>query len=471
MSIQKKRVKASNLAQSSSNAFCESYGHSPLESIAPFERDEIILGRRVGSGTFSSVYEIRQFNLRSDQSKLYTEEQIAKREATVDSMKNGAKYVIKCLKDKLEDADDEDRFLCAAQDIVHEAEMLAALSHPNIITLQGVVASRHKAFLDGASQFFIILERLDCTLADKVESWTKENRAFNPSASFRRRLIISNIDSSGSGTSIEKGDSTNKTASKGAPSSTLHSRLRVAASLADAVEYLHSKGVIFRDLKPDNVGFDRKNQLKLFDFGLARFMPKYGDSYEDVFQMSNTGTPRYTAAEVIFQQPYNLKSDVYSLSVVVWEILSLKKPFAKYKHREDLEKALMKVDFRPLSISQRWSQSVQDIVEKCLSRDLWARPKMSEVCTTLNECVSMGAEACESVNKRGLTDSTSNVGLSRSMRLPSRRVSQKLRSSFNGFERKQLNRQISLSISETSATTADTIAEEFFLHDSLHALR
>ena len=88
---------------------------------------------------------------------------------------------MKCLKDKLEDSYEEGVFLGAAQDIVHEAEMLAALSHPNSIKLQGVVATRHMAFLEGASEFFIIMERLDSTLADKIELWAKENSTFKPS--------------------------------------------------------------------------------------------------------------------------------------------------------------------------------------------------------------------------------------------------------------------------------------------------
>lgn len=142
-SIHNKRVKATDLAKRSSNDFRETYGHSPMDSIAPFRRDEIILGRRVGSGSFSYVYDIQDFNLCADQSDIYTEEQIKKREATAKSLEYGAKYVMKCLKEKLEDSDDGDLFPYAAQDIIHETEMLATLSHPNIIKVHGVVASRH----------------------------------------------------------------------------------------------------------------------------------------------------------------------------------------------------------------------------------------------------------------------------------------------------------------------------------------
>ena len=62
-SIHNERIKARDLARRSSDDFRETYGHSPLDSVAPFQRDEIILGRRVGAGTFSNVYDIQDFNL------------------------------------------------------------------------------------------------------------------------------------------------------------------------------------------------------------------------------------------------------------------------------------------------------------------------------------------------------------------------------------------------------------------------
>ena len=106
-SIHNKRIKASDLARRSSDDFCETYGHSPLESIAPFQRGEIILGRRVGAGSFSSVYDIQDYNLSAKQSDKYTDEheQAKNREATAKSVMHGTKYVMKCLNDKLEESD------------------------------------------------------------------------------------------------------------------------------------------------------------------------------------------------------------------------------------------------------------------------------------------------------------------------------------------------------------------------------
>ena len=463
-SIHNKRVRATDLANRSSDDFRGTCGRSPMDSIAPFRRDEIILGRRVGAGSFSFVYDIQDFNLSGDQSDVYTEEHIKKREAIAKSLKNGTKYVMKCLKEKLEDSVDGDLFPCAAQDIIQETEMLATLSHPNIIKLHGVAASRHDAFLDGASEFFIILEKLDCTLAEKIKGWTKNS--FDSSRSFK------SLRKSFSGGALDKLEKS------GTPSASvdhdeggsLHSRIRVAASLAGAVDYLHSQGIIFRDLKPNNVGFDKENNLKLFDFGLARFMPPHGDAYEDVHEMSGSGTPRYSSPECLFHQPYNLKADVYSFSVVLWEIMNLKKPFAKYKQRKELERALSKFDSKSLDIKRRWPQPIQNIIKSGLSKDLWARPVMSELCRVLSDCTSKRVENCESnVESNDILRSTRKQDSENLIfrRLSSKRGLQKLRSSFNSDKSK----------SDTSGSIADHISYEDFLRQegekweqSIHSL-
>ena len=364
--------------RSSREDFCSKNDvQAPLDLIAPFERDEVIVGRRVGSGAFCRVYEIKSFSLRPDQSDIYTKHQIEKREATVRSMSYGAEYVLKCLHDDLEHSEDEDILSGAAEDIAHEAEMLAALSHPNIIKLHGVIANRHTALRDGGSSFFVILERLESTLSDKIKVW-KEKNSSNLSSSIRSLgsslHSISSFSSSSNGT-------LNKQETADVEAGSLEARLGIAASLAGAIEYLHSQGIIFHDLKPDNVGFDALGNVKLFDFGLTRFMPRYGDPYKDVYEMSGAGTPRFCAMEVLFKEPYNLKADVYSFGVVLWEIMSLKKPFRKCNSWEELTRALSRG--KSLAINRKWPRSIQDTIRRSLSQDPAQRPTMSEVCKVL----------------------------------------------------------------------------------------
>eukprot|EP00986_Skeletonema_menzelii_P008404 scaffold3521_cov160-Skeletonema_menzelii.AAC.3 len=402
--IQSNRVMACRLARRTSDDFSENYGESALDSIAPFEGDEVQLGHRaVGSGAFASVFPIKGFNLRANKPKKilgasyggnYTREQIQKREAADKSAQNGVQYVIKSLKDKLED--ENELFLESAQDIVSEAEMLAAFCHPNIIQLHGIIASLHDSFAEGPSAFFLVLERLESTLDVKIEEWKKQN-SFNPSRSINS--LRSSMTGSMTGSMVGVIDNNRLEKSTAGEGGSLDGRLRLAASLASAIKYLHSKDVIFHDLKPGNVGVDKRGHLKLFDFGLAKFMPRHGDSYKDVYEMNWAGTPRYSAPEVVIKAPYNLKADVYSFSVVLWEMVGLKQPFPKCKKRIEFEQALPKLD-KILAIDRRWPVPIQDIIKRGLSKDLSERPTMKEVHNTLDEFVTNGVEDSDAENSR-----------------------------------------------------------------------
>jgi serine/threonine protein kinase len=103
------------------------------------------------------------------------------------------------------------------------------------------------------------------------------------------------------------------------------SKVQTMKEIASALDYIHERGVIFRDLKPNNIGF-LNNQVKLFDFGLSRELPALNTSV--AFQMSGkVGTIRYMAPEVVMHQPYNIHADVYSWSMVAYEMLTLEKPY------------------------------------------------------------------------------------------------------------------------------------------------
>lgn len=91
-----------------------------------------------------------------------------------------------------------------------------------------------------------------------------------------------------------------------------------------AVEYLHSLGIIHRDLKLENIMMtDSTNEAraKVIDFGLARFLHP-GQTANDAF-----GTPGYTAPEVLMESNYSFACDVWSLGCILYALLTGTMPF------------------------------------------------------------------------------------------------------------------------------------------------
>lgn len=102
------------------------------------------------------------------------------------------------------------------------------------------------------------------------------------------------------------------------------------AEIILAIEYLHSKDIIYRDLKPSNVMVSSDGHIKLTDFGLAK-EGVIGMDYARTFW----GSPAYLAPELIKDRKFNKSSDIYQIGVLMFELLTGKPPFYK-SSRESL---------------------------------------------------------------------------------------------------------------------------------------
>ena len=127
--------------------------------------------------------------------------------------------------------------------------------------------------------------------------------------------------------------------------------------------------------KPDNVGFDVRGDVKIFDFGLAREFPKGKPLVNDTYQMSGkTGSLRYMAPEVAKEHPYNETVDVYSLSMMAWQIFAMQVPFSGYSIAMHNELVVEKGG-RP-KIDPKWGKKVGDWMSKAWSPKIQNRPNM-----------------------------------------------------------------------------------------------
>ncbi|XP_029588849.1 cGMP-dependent protein kinase 1 isoform X1 [Salmo trutta] len=94
------------------------------------------------------------------------------------------------------------------------------------------------------------------------------------------------------------------------------------ACVVEAYAYLHKKGIMYRDLKPENLMLDAKGYVKLVDFGFAKELVHGDRTY------SFCGTPEYMAPEIIQNQGHDFAADFWSLGILVYELLVGSPPFS-----------------------------------------------------------------------------------------------------------------------------------------------
>ncbi|HEY8508484.1 MAG TPA: protein kinase [Steroidobacteraceae bacterium] len=147
----------------------------------------------------------------------------------------------------------------------------------------------------------------------------------------------------------------------------LRARLRLFIQIADAVAYAHTKLVVHRDLKPANILVTPEGQAKLLDFGIAKLLEQGLARETQLTQFTGRAlTPDYASPEQIAGEPITTASDVYSLGVLLYELLTGNRPYRlKRDSSRALEQAILNVEpVRP-------SESVADpAMRRALRGDL-----------------------------------------------------------------------------------------------------
>lgn len=404
--------------------------------IQEVSNDSILLGNRIGQGSFHDIYRVQKWE----------EQQKRQVHHNDDENEDSSNYfVVKLLRRKL--LDRPYWFAKAAADLVQEGAFLAQLAgHPNIVRLHAWTEGGVETFGNGRHDAFgLVLEGLnpDQTLKTKlVHEWPQRQEQLISSSSSSSSTFVSWKErlSCRRPKQHHQHERTTLPEEEDDPAVLLliEERLTVLSQLLDALLHLQSHSILHRDLKPCNVGFCAKTTtkaegslvVKLFDFDVARSVPtpqqqqrqrqaggrrlglrKKGGSTtqlppspspqeqnrninkndEDaVFHLTQQiGNKRYRSPEVHRGDPYNLKADVYSWSVMAWEVLTLRRAY----YKDDIHVPegdytnVMYHHHRPSLEQPSWPSVVSNFLEHCWTDNITQRYTMQEAHTAFHGTV------------------------------------------------------------------------------------
>lgn len=252
---------------------------------------------------------------------------------------NGKPVAIKTLKPECQD------LAHAINEIEDELAIHSKLRHKNIVHLYG-------AGTTSKGHRFLVLERLDGGTLTQVLGYDTRIRDRRRRFWKKKNFALKDV-------------------------------LTYARALADALAYCHGRAltngmILHRDLKPDNIGFTLDGTLKIMDFGLARVMDNATPFSEETYMMSGeTGSLRYMSPEVAESKPYNHKADVFSFGILLWELLSYKKPFDGL-NRDSFYERVVHGGGRP-PIHKKWPKELSNLMIDCWSVDIEARPNFQQI--------------------------------------------------------------------------------------------
>ena len=323
--------------------------------------EDLVIGKKLGEGGFSVVHEV---TLKAGKEQ-------------------GKTFAIKYLKRKV--MVNQRLYELGAADLATESMFLATLDHPNIIKYHGITAGSIETNVASGKEcgFFVVIDYLHETLEKRIELWAEEaneNRGsffYRMSHDYRAKLKDS-----------------------------LKERLMVALQIAECMEYLHSLNIIYRDLKPDNMGFDDEGVLKIFDLGLCTELRLDQANKEGKFKLTgNTGSRRYMSPEVAKGIPYDMSVDSYSFGILLWELCAMEKPFLGYSANKHMQQVVIGGERPSLDTSHTswWPIRLHWLLQRCWSSDPAERPDFTIIKETIQELISVDTATTSQRNERVVT--------------------------------------------------------------------
>lgn len=145
---------------------------------------------------------------------------------------------------------------------------------------------------------------------------------------------------------------------------------RFLAPVARALELAHSHGIVHRDVKPSNILIGERGEPLLSDFGIAKTLES--DATQELTGTGvRLGTPDYMSPEQCMGAPVDYRTDIYSLGLVLFEMLTGVKPFSAETQMATMHRQI----YDPLPSPRQWAPGLPPVVEQVLGRALAKNPQ------------------------------------------------------------------------------------------------
>jgi len=155
---------------------------------------------------------------------------------------------------------------------------------------------------------------------------------------------------------------------------TIGKAVRIAKQVCEGLAEAHHLGVTHRDLKPQNIMIDKEGNARIMDFGIARFLDVEGLTGSGVM----VGTPEYMSPEQVELKDVDKRSDIYSLGIILYEMVTGKVPFEgetplsiAMKHKSEKPK-------NPQELNPHVSADLAGVITKCLEKEKEKRYQRAE---------------------------------------------------------------------------------------------
>ncbi len=143
--------------------------------------------------------------------------------------------------------------------------------------------------------------------------------------------------------------------------------IRITLALCEALDYIHSQGVVHRDLKPENIMVGPDDRVKLIDFGIAANAGSRRLTFAKLTEAM--GTPDYISPEQVKGKRGDARSDIYSLGIMFYEMLTGTVPFTGPNPFVIMNERLLNNPIPPREVNPEISPELQEIIYRALERD------------------------------------------------------------------------------------------------------